>query len=405
MRASGGRSTLNLRASLRRTIDHLRPGIPTGAPAPAPAPAPVRAEVELPDEATLRSFVGAEPWCVDDVRLLPGGGLEIRGWAIPPQGAGRRVSFRINEQSFEEVEYPIARPDIERLFWFLPGSGASGFVCRTTRRPFDGSGVARLSYGTLADGSNDHVPLRQEHELFFLDPSADTAPLPPPERRSRVHGGTAESAFRLEGFSTFMKLEAVLRARCDKSYADFSRILDWGSGCGRMTRYFRLRGVDGVTGVDIDADNVEWCSTAYPEHSFAAVPLVPPTDLPAQTFTLLIGISVFTHLREPEQFAWLEELRRISAPGAILLMTVHGKATSCRSGLHPEHFARWLSHGFFDLGSNPDLGSSIPSTEYYRNTLHAESYIHAHWSRYFDVLEIVPGLIGNHQDLVVMQRR
>jgi len=38
----------------------------------------------------------------------------------------------------------------------------------------------------------------------------------------------------------------------------------------------------------------------------------------------VIGYSVFTHLTEAMQRQWLEELRRITAPGGLVLVTAHG---------------------------------------------------------------------------------
>ena len=45
-------------------------------------------------------------------------------------------------------------------------------------------------------------------------------------------------------------------------------------------------------------------------------------------FDLLVRLSVFTHLNEPEQFEWLDELKRIASKGAVLLMTIHGDAAA-----------------------------------------------------------------------------
>jgi hypothetical protein len=61
--------------------------------------------------------------------------------------------------------------------------------------------------------------------------------------------------------------------------------------------------------------------------------------------------------------------------------------------------------GFLDAGRNADLDGYMSDVEYYRNTFHTEKYIHHHWSRYFEIVQMVPGAIGNHQDVVVLRKR
>jgi hypothetical protein len=52
-----------------------------------------------------------------------------------------------------------------------------------------------------------------------------------------------------------------------------------------------------------------------------------------------------------------------------------------------------------------DLAAVVADKDYYRNVGQSNAHIRAHWGRLFDILEIVPGCIGNHQDLVVMTPR
>ena len=67
-------------------------------------------------------------------------------------------------------------------------------------------------------------------------------------------------------------------------------------------------------------------------------------------------------------------------------------------------FARLQEDGFLDAGRNADLDGYTSDHDYYRNTFHTEAYIRARWSRYFDILHIIPGAIGNHQDVVVLRK-
>lgn len=58
-----------------------------------------------------------------------------------------------------------------------------------------------------------------------------------------------------------------------------------------------------------------------------------------------------------------------------------------------------------DFGSDPSLKGYIDDEDYYRSTFHTHDYIRSEWSKYFDIITIIPGYIGNNQDLVVMRKR
>jgi 8-oxo-dGTP diphosphatase len=52
---------------------------------------------------------------------------------------------------------------------------------------------------------------------------------------------------------------------------------------------------------------------------------LPPLPYAESSFDLVYGVSVFTHLSEEHQRAWLPELRRILKPGGLLLLSFHSK--------------------------------------------------------------------------------
>ena len=55
--------------------------------------------------------------------------------------------------------------------------------------------------------------------------------------------------------------------------------------------------------------------------------------------------------------------------------------------------------------ANPDRTlDGVAPDDYYRETYHSAGYIREVWSRYLDVVEIRPGGLGHHQDLVVLTR-
>lgn len=341
---------------------------------------------------------GQPPWCVDSVRLA-GNSLELVGWAIAPRGDCSSVSFTVNDRKIEMIQYPLPSDDVYGVFWHLPYSRRSRFTCRAELTPEEAGHPLALKFVH----NTTLKPLNEEHNYYYVDARRDPIPFPDAIRRLRVHGSMSEDTFRLQGYSAYVKLRRALEKVFSKDYAAFGRILDWGCGCGRVTRYFNDVPAS-ITGVDIDEDNAMWCRAHLTFGRFLHIPLHPPTGLDAASADLIIGISVFTHLREKDQYEWLAELSKIAAQGAVLLMSVHGDTAMLRANLPHDMLRAWRERGFLDVGSNPGLDAVVHDKHYYRNVFHTREYIREKWSQYFDILEIIPGYIGNHQDLVIMRK-
>jgi 2-polyprenyl-3-methyl-5-hydroxy-6-metoxy-1,4-benzoquinol methylase len=344
-----------------------------------------------------------EPWCVDYLNV-DGRTAEIHGWALAPGGNHRDVTFCLNGREFEVIEYPRVRPDLARAYFHTPHARWSGFRCRTTvteAQVLFGDRFARVDFVCKTTGE----PFRDESAYYFGNPLLETLPFPDADRMRRVHGGDSRMSFFLEGCTNFAKLNNALSKYSAGGFSGRESILDWGCGCGRLTRHFA--GLKGrIVGADIDADNVKWCADNLPFGAFQAIPLNPPTAIAADTFDLVIGVSVFTHLGENDQDRWLAELQRISRSGGIVLVSTHGNAAVSRAdGWSLDLLKIWMQRGILD-GPNHDLDSVLTgASDYYRNAYHTVDYINAHWSRYFEIVDIIPAYIGNFQDLVVMRRR
>jgi len=160
---------------------------------------------------------------------------------------------------------------------------------------------------------------------------------------------------------------------------DFRRILDRGCGCGRVTRL--LVNIPGqvIGGADVDADNIAWCRDNLSGEVFQELPLRPPAPLAKAQFDLVIGTSVFRHLAENVQLAWLEELRRITAKDAVLLISIHGLSQMALYRTPTEYLSIIERQGFYEAGRNPQLDGIITEIGYYRNVYHSRDYIYSKW--------------------------
>ena len=102
-------------------------------------------------------------------------------------------------------------------------------------------------------------------------------------------------------------------------------VLDWGCGPGRVIRHWPEHQFT-CFGSDVNEKSLDWCKLNLPPIRFLHQQILPPLDLAAQTFDLIYGISILTHLSLSAHFLWIEELKRILKPGGLLFLTTQGNA-------------------------------------------------------------------------------
>jgi hypothetical protein len=355
------------------------------------------------DQAVAERFkraFGTSCWAIDDA-THDGETLTIRGWALPPEGRSHDAVFTANGRPFDDQRFPLDRGDLVELLWYRANARDSGFECRI-----------RLTSDELKSPSVTlHVtdrlsgqPFEATHAYIMPTPaSADRGlALPDAPRMLRTTGNENATNFRLTGLSTAIKLRDVVVA-LQRDFSSLGHVLDWGCGCGRIARF--CTDWPGFTGVDIDADNAQWCKEQLSFGDFHSVGLDPPTPFPDRRFDLIFGISVMTHLAEAAQQLWLSEFHRISAPHAIVLLTTLGEHAAVRAGLTPEVFAQVVAAGSAFYRTENPIDDALGNTGYYGTMFMTHEEIRRKWSRWFSVDRIIPAYVGNHQDLVVLRRR
>jgi len=192
---------------------------------------------------------------------------------------------------------------------------------------------------------------------------------------------------------------------------EFPRILDFGCGCARVTRWlqFETSGCE-LFGCDIDAEAIAWDQENLPGVQFARTDHEPPLPYADESFDLILNHSVFTHIDERMQDLWLAELRRVLKPGGVALLSVHGTRAFGIS----EHATRYEGdtgaiwrrelerQGILFISSDSYVGSSFPS--FYHTTFHAPWYVFEHWSQWFDVTAYLSHADLGFQDIILLQR-
>jgi ubiquinone/menaquinone biosynthesis C-methylase UbiE len=174
------------------------------------------------------------------------------------------------------------------------------------------------------------------------------------------------------------------------------RVLDFGCGCGR-TIIWLMRDYPDVEfhGTDVDFEAIEWCRTHLRRERFEINAPLPPLPYPDDYFQVVYCLSVFTHLDETMQDAWLPELHRVLEPGGLLILSVHGR--NAGKGLAAGDAVTLKSAGFLHKTSNK-LRGMVPS--WYHTTWHSRDYIVKRLEGWFESVsyfEVPDGL----QDFVI----
>jgi SAM-dependent methyltransferase len=141
--------------------------------------------------------------------------------------------------------------------------------------------------------------------------------LPPARLRVRA-AGTADPKWFLESG----RLTAATVADALERHGAEGGHLDFGCGCGRVIRHWP--GHADLHGSDRDADAIRWCQAHLRFAQFERHRGAPPLPYEDGRFGAVSAVSVFTHLPEEGQGQWRDELRRVLAPGGLLVLTLHG---------------------------------------------------------------------------------
>jgi len=344
------------------------------------------------------------PLLVSELTISPHG-IEVVACAAAPH----KMNFLINGQPFDEVEFPILDSELQARFFAVPWAGTQVRARATTNlgslrsAPF--FRIEARPTGTFVPchwRQAVNVPNRHWRQAMNVpNPERERYALPPAANMRRVIGDDNPIRFALGGSTTFHNVGAYL-AEMGRTWSDFPRILDWGCGAGRITRYLLTETQAAVHGVDIDPENIAWCKSALKTGNFECISPAPPTMFPDEYFDLIIGCSVFTHLSEAMQMEWLAELQRIARPHALLFLSVIGPTQFAYNGLPLALFRTIEKKGFVDLHHDPSLDTVINDSTYYRSAFHSRRYIVETWSQFFQVISIVDA-IAALQDFVVLR--
>lgn len=328
--------------------------------------------------------------------------LLVHGIHLPPDGNPFSLSLRTTPGTEATFHYPLHSPGVGEWYWYWPNANWSAFRIEIDVSASTDS-AEHFDLWFEHDGADEAYTAMNRNHIRVPKNIAAYQNYPGGDNLTRVHHFDNIQRVALAGYNDHRQIATIAEAYGTDLAS--SAVLDWGSGHGRMIRHFADEGrVKEAWAVDIDPENIAWLNDNISSVRASTVPLLPPTDLPEQHFDLIYAISVMTHLTHDVQEAWLTELKRITKPGGLVLLTFAGRTSVSFASrfLSPTWLDSWDVTGFDATLDSLDLNGKIGDDEYYRNTKQTPEYTREFWGKYFEVVAIHQSQFG-YQDIAVLR--
>jgi SAM-dependent methyltransferase len=244
-------------------------------------------------------------------------------------------------------------------------------------------------------------------------------PVPPEDLRRTGCGGTAAHGHLWSGLDDFDAVADCVETFSGAPLDSFSRVLDFGAGCGRLLRWFQV-GVPAaeLVGVELRRASVDWCR-AHLRGDYHYGTIEPKLDLPDGAVDLAVALSLFSHFTRTSNLAWFKELVRVCRPGGLILATTHGPfslSVIARSAEHQRSFfmtgaqARGYLRGLHDKEFQlhvppPEWSAALEVGPDYAQAFLTGAFVEREWEPYARVLGCVPARLFLFQDVWVLERR
>lgn len=248
---------------------------------------------------------------------------------------------------------------------------------------------------------------------------ASVSPVPPLELR-RVDGPPDEPIYLWSGLADITNFFGIYQQHGTPPADRRARVLEFGSGSGRLARYLNMH--DGVEAFGVDANPllVEWCQLNLDRavtQLAAGRQRLPFGDA---LFDLVYAMTLFTGAAQSRMRQCFDEITRVLAPGGLLLAVTFGQTalnTIRGSRSHQATFRMDAARaaeliealpaaGRIHLPHGADAAGAAADDERDGHSFIHPDYPAEHWNKdAFDVLQHIPGGLRGWQDIVVLRRK
>jgi SAM-dependent methyltransferase len=202
-------------------------------------------------------------------------------------------------------------------------------------------------------------------------------------------------------------------ARADVSLKPGNRLLDFGASSGRVIRNLAVYYPDVVCeACDPRRETIEWAAANIPTVKFYVSPVMPPLPVPAGYYNAVYAVSVWSHFSKCAALMWFSEMRRVIAPGGVLVFTAHGYASVAHRKTKANPDTKELASILDSLDARLHLFKRYPD-EQLGDDLDRDNWGMAYFPKSWleptlrtdwDVLLFQQGRLARNQDLYVLRR-
>ena len=227
--------------------------------------------------------------------------------------------------------------------------------------------------------------------------------------------GASGAALAAQSVIFYARLRDLYARHGARPLAD-SRVLDFGCGWGRLTRFFaRDVAVGKLFGCDPVSAILDVCRACRVPAELALSEFVPRRLPFPGSFDLIYAFSVFTHLSEAAHLACLRALHDALAAGGLLVVTVRppeylrlsellGPAL-CSLGPDPASRLSEARYLFAPHDAQPLGAEAVDGEVTYGETVITAAYIRRHWTEWFEPAGFELLLGDPYQVVVALRRR
>jgi ubiquinone/menaquinone biosynthesis C-methylase UbiE len=236
----------------------------------------------------------------------------------------------------------------------------------------------------------------------------------PPKDLWLGYGGTADEYLRLG--EVHVNTMTSIANSSHFLFREGNHVLDFGCGAGRMIRWLdKVAAQCEIWGLDINARCIKWCQqNLSPPFKFATITTSPHLPFEDGYFDFIYCGSVFTHIDDLAD-AWLLEIKRITAPGGRIYITVHDKHTADLVMNHPEECRKYAVgiDWFRNLLMSYDKKTEFTKSDYCMFSIYPGGpdsqvfydidFLCRHWERILDVVSVTPEAYG-YQTAILLEK-
>lgn len=258
-----------------------------------------------------------------------------------------------------------------------------------------------------------------------IDIADVTPPNPPQALQEKFVGLSYDAAF--EEARRFVSKVAELAEASSVPLTKAGRILDFGSGWGRISRFLLTKvQPTAIYAVDVDPEMTALVNSTLPGLNAVTSNPLPPTPFGSATFDGVLAFSVFSHLAGHAHEAWANEFGKLVRPGGFVAITVLERqfldvikaAQMAVEQGDPNDFQRSMSTTYPDIDAAlqgfargaiqyaPTGGGEVRTSDYYGWAAAPRNYVERVWGAAgFEVAAWVPTDELFPQALVFLTRR